>query len=127
MSIKNSMLKSLAKQAEEADLQGKTKIAETLTTQITKNAHNIRHSDKMYIYSSENFQHDIESSLWDIVIRASDFYDTNFDAEDVQKIVDIYSSELITEFKNKFGKAYGAHEPIVPGEQSERATIEITE
>ena len=129
MSIKQSLYKRLHMQADECELQGKTKIAEALTDALVKNASNVRKSDEAYVYSSEKFRKDTEASLWNIVIHASDFYDEMPDAVEIQPIVEAYASQIILDLKNKFGRndGIGAYEPAVPWQLNDKTSIEITE
>jgi hypothetical protein len=128
--IKKTLLYRLAAQAEEADVQGLEKLSEALTTQISKNASNVRNSDVSYIYSSDEFKSDIEEKMWDIVIRASDFYNiTTIDAKVIQPLVEKYAQDLKNEIAaySSIKHGVGAYEPTVPGEINEKVSMEICE
>ncbi len=123
--IKNNLLQRLAAQAEEAEIQGLTKIATALTDKISKAA--VRSDDDFYLYANSDFQTDIESNLWDIVIRAADFYDSRFDSLEMQEIIEKYAQDLIHEISVKLGATHqvGAHEPTVPGELPTKIVLEV--
>ena len=127
MSIKQSFLKKLTAQADEAELQNLPKIAEALTTVIAKNASNIRTSDVKYSYSSDKFHQDIEENLWNIVVRAADFYNNSFDAAEIQPMIESYATSLILELKNKLGTldGIGAYETPVLGEINNRTSMKL--
>jgi hypothetical protein len=123
--IKNNLLQRLAAQAEEAEVQGLPKVASALTEQISKAT--IRSDEAFYLYASSEFQADVEEKLWDIAVRAADFYDTRFDALEMQGIVEKYAQDLVHEIRTKLGIEHGigAHEPTVPGEIAGKVVLEI--
>lgn len=127
--VKKTLFHRLSVQAEEAELQGLTKTADALTTQIEKNSSNIRDNSAFYIYSEEDFKKDVEEKIWDIIVRASDFYDLSFDGKEMHKIVEKYANELSNEVRVKIGSdsCVGAYEPTVPGELREKVVIVIDE
>lgn len=124
--VKNTLLYRLAAQAKEADIQGFDKISEVLTAQITKNAGSVRENEALYVYSGEEFQKDIEEKIWDIVVRASDFYDISIDAKEIQPMVEKYAEELTHDICAKFAIKHGVgvYEPGVPGEKQELEVLE---
>lgn len=127
--IKKTLFYRLIAQAEESDLQGLTKVSEALTTQITKNASNIRDVSEPYIYTKHEFQREIEDKFWDIIVRASDFYDVNLDAQEMQPLVEKYAEDLNKDIQTKFAVKHGvgAYEPTVPGELQDKILIEVFE
>lgn len=127
--IKKTLLYRMITQADEADLQGLTKVSESLTTQITKNAELVRESDAHYVYPKYEFQKDVEDKFWDIIVRAADFYDINIDAQEIQPLVEKYAQELTQELQVKFAVKHGvgAYEPTVPGEANDKVLIEVIE
>lgn len=119
--IKKNLFNRLVLQAEEAEIQGLTKVAESLTTQITKNADNLRDDSVLYRYSAAQFGQDIHEKLWDFVIRTADFYNVSLEAQEMQKIIERYAADMIHEISNKLGinHSIGAYEEPLPGEQVE--------
>ncbi len=124
--IKESLLNNLEAQAQEAEIQGLTKIAAALTDQLEKNS-NIRNNNDFYLYSSIDFKKDIENKIWDIIIRSSDYYNKRFDAVEANNIVEKYSNDLIKELRLKLGVEHGvgAYEPEVAGELQDKIVLEI--
>jgi hypothetical protein len=127
--IKKNLLYRLLAQAEEADLQGLTKVSESLTTQITKNAETLRDSDESYIYPKHEFQKEIEEKFWDIMVRAADFYNINLDAQEAQLLIEKYAEDLTHDMQVKFAIKHGvgAYEPMVPGEAQDKILVEVME
>ncbi len=125
--VKQSTAERLEAQAREADIQGLTKVAKSLDNQISKM--HLRHNDTHYVYSSSEFKDDVEEKLWDIMVRASDFYGCNLDGVEIQKVVEKAAKELLSEFRVKSGVRVdiGANEPLVPGESQDEAAIMVGE
>ena len=114
--IKNSLVLRLEAQGSEAKTQGLNKVASAIEKQLTKN--HVRDDNTKYVYSSKDFKNDVEEKLWDVIIRAADFYDCTVDAASAQNLVDRTAEELLREFRIKSGVQVdvGANEPQVPGE-----------
>jgi len=127
--VKKTLLYRLAAQAEEAEIRGLTKVADALTDQIQKNSDNTRQTGTFYTYAAKDFQKDVEGKLWDIVVRAADFYDAGVDAADMQELVQKYAEDLVNDVRAKLGNknGIGAYEPTVPGEETQRVVIELDE
>lgn len=128
--ITENLLHRLAAQAQEAELQGFSKVAESLTEQVEKHGSEVREDDAFYSYSQNDFKKDVNSKLWDTIIRIADFYGIKrFEAEEVQELIEKVSEDLITDFCNKVGIAHqvGAYEEKVPGENFGQVTIEVDE
>lgn len=128
--ISSTLLHRIAIMAHEAELQSMEKVASSLTTQIEKNAANVRKSDEFYSYSEDQFKTDVNDHLWDIVIRAADFYGVNtIDAAQMQPILEKIADTFVSEIRNVAGIKHGvgAHEDAVPGEQISRVGIEVSE
>lgn len=125
--IKKSLLELLELQAAEADYQGLESIGSTLTNQIVKNAEHIREDDEFYVYSSEDYQKDIQTELWNIVIRTADFFNKSFDAQDLSPLIEKYASLLGQDLRAKFSRedGVGAYEPNVPGQDRSQVTLEV--
>ncbi len=127
--IKKTLLYRLVAQAEEADLQGLAKVSDALTTQITKSAATVREAGEQYIYPQHEFQKEVEEKFWDIIVRASDFYDINVDAQEMQPLIEKYAEELTHDILVKFAVKHGigAYEPKVPGEIQDKILLEVVE
>lgn len=127
--IKKNFFNRLVAQAEEAEIQGLNKVAEALTTQISKNASNIRQDKAIYHYAELEFVKDIQEKLWDNIIRTADFYNVHIDALEMQEIVDRYAADMVNEVRNKLGVNHGigAYEEPVPGEEFQQIKIEISD
>ena len=125
--VKQSLGKRLLAQAEEADVQGLTKVAQSLDNQLSKIS--LRDDDERYIYSSNEFHEDVEGKLWDIMIRAADFYGCNVDGNELQKVIEKAAGELLSEFRVKSGVRLdvGVNEPPLPGETEEDASLVVEE
>lgn len=126
--IKENLFTRLATQASEAELQGLTKVAESLTDQLEKQSTNVRPDDAAYSYAREDFVKDVYSQLWGAILRMADFYDIRrLDAAEVQNIIEKQAQEMIDEVRALTGIKHGvgAWEEPVPGE--EKASIEIEE
>jgi len=91
--INENLRDRMVAEAEEAETQGLIKVAENLTQQLEK--HPVRTDDESYTYSNEKFAEDIESSLWDVVIRTADFHGKHVDAIQAQKIVESVAAEMV--------------------------------
>lgn len=122
----NTILRDrLVAQAEEADVQGLYKVAEHITSKIEKTS--IRDSKASYTYSSMDFKNDVESILWDTVVRFADFHNISLDASVAQDIVEKTAEELIKELQVKSGVEHGvgAFEPTVPGENRKTVILDV--
>lgn len=124
--VKESLINRLVAQAEEVECQGLVKIAEHLTDQI--NSVNPRSEEASYIFASSDFQKEVESNLWNVVIAASDFYDSVFDSKETQILVEKYANDLIQDLRIRlFGLSspVGAFEPSLPGEEKMTIAFEV--
>ena len=120
--ISNRLVLRLLGQANEADIRQNHKLAECLTKQLEKHAHQdlVRGDDADYKYSRENLLEDINNSIWDILIRVSDFYDILPDREDIEEVVQDVSNDVLNTFESLFpNNNIGAHEPPVHGEDAD--------
>lgn len=117
----------LVAQADEAEACGLIKIANHLTDQIEKTE--VRSSDSFYSYAEDDLKKDVESLLWDSLIRVADFHNHSLDAIDAQNIIEKASEDLIHDIRVKLGAVdgVGAYEPTLLGETKEHLTIELTE
>jgi hypothetical protein len=122
-----TLVDRLKAQAEEAKVQGLTKVAANLEDQIE--SVELRDDDSFYVYAQEDFESDMEGLLWNAAVRAADFYGCGVDALKVQDIVKRVSKELSDEIRVQGGvvEDVGAYEPVVPGELYERTAIEVEE
>ena len=128
--ITENFLYRLVAQAEEAEIQGLTKIAESLTDQVEKHGLHVRADDAFYSYNEDDFKKEINSQFWDSIVRIADFYGVKkFDALEVQGLIEQASENLITDLCKKVGVFHGigAYEESVPGEKVERVAIEVEE
>ncbi len=128
--ITENLFNRLLAQAQEAELQGLSRIAEGLTDQIEKNSHLVRKDDSFYLYNEKEFRNDLNSQLWSIIVRAADFYGIRkFDAAITQELIDKTAQNLVEDFCNVIGinHGVGAYEENVPGELIGKIDIEITE
>lgn len=117
----------LVAEADEADAIGLTKIAENLTRQIESNP--VRSKNSSYTYSSEEFEQDIQDSLWNVVVRTADFHGAFVDSAKAQDLVDHFSREIVSNIRNvaKISNVIGAHEPKLPGENPTSDILEVGE
>ena len=115
----------LAAQSQEAKLRGMTKLADKIDNLIKSN--NTRDNDASYMYAEAELKDNVESALWNGVVRAADYYDCNIDTADIQKAVESLASQLIEEVRinGHISHGVGAYEPSVPGEVLEKVAIEI--
>lgn len=128
--INSTLFFRLLAQAEEAETQGMEKLAESLTTQIEKNASLIRESDENYSYSSESFQKDVNDHLWNAVLRVADFYDVKqFHADKTQEMIEKMAKEIVSEIclQANINHGVGAYEEPVPGELINQVNLEVSE
>lgn len=117
----------LLAEAEEADIEGLTKVAENLTRQIEKAP--IRPEGAGYTYPHEDFEQDVQDSLWSVVVRTADFHGASIDSNKAQELVDFYTEELVSAIKSagKITSKIGVYEPSVPGETRQIPVIEVEE
>jgi hypothetical protein len=115
----------LVAQADEAEVQGLTKIAEHLTNQIEKN--DVRPTENFYSYAEYELENDVENILWNAAIRVIDFHDRPFNAVDVYEEVNRVAKELVTNLRIKIGAidGVGAFEPDLLGEEKGHVSIEL--
>ena len=121
--ITEANMKRLIVQRDEAKTVGLNKIASQLSAQI--GTVGVRGDSDDYHYSKEELRNEIESSLWDVAIRAQDFYGKFADARVVQDIIEKQADEFIDSIKTSLGAEVGAYEATLPGEV--KPTIEVTE
>lgn len=126
--ITENLFQRLLAQAEEAELQGLTKIAESLTNQIELHSSLVRSDNDFYSYNEEEFRNDLNTQMWSAVIRIADFYGIRgFDASILQDIIEKTADNLVVDLCGGAGINHGVglHEDMVPGERIEH--IEVTE
>jgi len=123
--ITENLRNRMVAEAEEAETQGLVKIAENLTQQIERN--DVRPTDSHYIYSSEDFMSDVETKLWDVIVRTADFHGKHIDAAQAQAIVESVATEMVHEIRNAIGVEHGvgAFEPPVPGENKKEVLVSV--
>lgn len=117
----------LEAQSKEAELQGLNKVADMLDDVLA--THDTRDTDAPYTYTEEEFKADVESKVWEGVVRAADFYDCELDAIEMQKVISALAKNIMDEVRIKGGVKHGvgAYEPEVLGEKLEQVTIEVEE
>jgi hypothetical protein len=117
----------LMAEAEEADNQGLTKIAENLTRQLE--VVSVREHNQPYTYSSDSFEQDVQDALWNIVLRTADFHGTFIPAKVGQNVVDYFSEQIVDSIRKSasINGVRGAHEPNLPGEVNSSCIIDIDE
>lgn len=123
--IKQNLFNRLVAQAEEAEVQGLTKVAMSLTDQLE--SVELRPDRAAYVYENEAYQKDIEQNIWKNVIRTADFHNKNINnAEEMQELVERLAEEMIAAVRTKLGCMHGvgAYETPVAGQEVE---IEIEE
>lgn len=113
------MFKRLSAQSEEAKHLKLHKVASNIDS-IIKDA-TVRENDLLYSFSKDSLDENIQNLLWKIALNVSDYFDSTPDAEQVQKLVDIYSEQLFNDFRVLAGSkdGVGTFEPTVPGEEIE--------
>lgn len=123
--ITETLHKRLVAQSEEAKIQGLTKTASHIDEKIATTK--VRKNESIYVYSNEDFQKDVESALWDAVLRVADFHNTTFDANEVQNIIDKYSQELVSDLRvlANVEHGVGAFEPTIPGETKAQVILSL--
>lgn len=127
--IKETTFNRLAVQAAESDLQNLTKVAGAVTKIIESYADNVRSSDEHYEYNKSSLQEEISEHLWECVVRIADFYNVQFDSVEVDSLVDDQTESLLDEVKKKLNitSDIGAYESGIPGQDNDKASIEVTE
>lgn len=128
--ITENLFHRLLAQAQEAELQGFSKVAEGLTEQVEYHSQSVRKDDSFYSYSEEEFRKDLNSQFWNIIIRAADFYGVKrFNAVTVQDLIEKTAEGLVTDFCNTvdINHGVGAYEEKVPGELRGKIDIEVAE
>jgi len=125
--VTENLKERLVAQAEEAKLQGLTKTAAHLINQ-TENIE-VRANLQSYTYSNEDFQNDVEDSIWKAVIRFADFHNASIDAIQAQDIVEKVAKDLVSELRAKTGMNHGigAFEPTVAGESRQTLILSVEE
>ena len=125
--INKVLQERLIAQAEEADVQGFTKIAEHLTDKLEVTP--VRDMSERYVYASTDFDKDVNAAVWDIIVRACDFHGVSIDSVEAQKIVDYYSDAVVTDFRKAANVQHGvgAYEPSLPGEVKGVVVTEVEE
>jgi hypothetical protein len=111
------LLERLNAQAEEAENIGVMHVANHIDECIVKNA---EIQSPKSIYCAEEYQHDIESAVWDAVLATASFHGaSNIDALEIQKFVEKVADDLKSSCKNqiKIKTAIGAYENKLPGEE----------
>lgn len=123
--IRKGLAMRLESQAQEANVQGLTKIASNLQ-EIIKNTP-ARENDQSYTYSSGSYHEDVEKLLWKAAARSMDFYDVSFDAADLDNVIKSLAANFIEEMRLLGGSEHGvgANEPTVPGEIGQKVIIEV--
>lgn len=115
--LTTKFLERLNAQAEEAENIGATHVANHITDQIVKNAET---KTVKSTYDPDEYEHDIESCVWDAVIATASFHGiSNFDALQVQNFVEKFAEDLKVSCRNqmKIKTVIGSYENKVPGEE----------
>jgi hypothetical protein len=114
----------LIAEAEEAKIQGLTKIAETLP-QIKDLP--VRENTDSYTYSNDDLQNDVKASIWNIVVRTADFHNCYIDMQKASQIVDFYANDILADLRKvaNIEHGIGAYEPNIPGEAKQTVILEI--
>lgn len=118
--ISHKLAERLSIQAQEAEAQGLSELADTLTGQLEVCAEvfGVRYSDKDHTYSFKELNALAEQSLWTMAIQASNYYGVTPDAPQVQKLISEAAKSFISEFEKMSGApAVGPFEPKIPGEK----------
>ncbi len=125
--ITKNLMERLVAQAEEAELIGLTKVANHLTDKIEKVS--TRGDSDDYTYSRDSLKEDVESKLWDAIIRISDFHNKSVDPKEAQGVIEVFAEKIIDEIQVISGISHGVgnYEPKLPGEALETTTIEVVE
>lgn len=125
--VTENLKNRLILQSEEAEIQGLTKIASHLIDQAE--ILDVRADNESYTYSNEDFQNDVENSIWKAVVRFADFHNVTVDAIQAQNIVEKVASDLISELRVKTGTIHGvgAFEPTVSGEERQTVLLNVEE
>jgi hypothetical protein len=125
--VKKSFIKRLEVQAKEAKTQGLSKVAHNVKRAVDGQV--TRENDASYTYADDEFRGDIEYCFWKAAIRAVDFYNSDIDASDLQKVIEVVSEDFIKEMRvlGNVKHGVGAYEPNIPGETSKRVAIEVEE
>jgi len=119
MKISKQMFNRLTAQAEEAEYLKLNKVSKNLNIIIKESS--VRDNEMLYSFSKDQLDNNIENLLWKIALNISDYFDSTPDAEQVQKLVDLYASQLFNDFRVLAGSkdGVGAYEQLVPGEDIE--------
>lgn len=115
--ISIKLLERLNAQAEEAEKIGLLDLATHIDERIIKNA---EMKNPKPTYSADEYDHDIESCVWDAVIATASFHGvSNIDALQVQDFVEKFAEDLKLSCRNqiKVKTAIGAFENKLPGEE----------
>lgn len=120
--IKENLLQRLIVQAEEAELQGLSKVSQALTDQIE--LHATRPDNEKYSYSQAQLKNDLTKYLWSGAIRVADYYNKPFDAAEMHDLVSKYADAMAKDIAIKIGGTTGAYDSL-PGEIKETVEIEV--
>lgn len=125
--VTENLKNRLILQSEEAEIQGLTKIASHLIDQAEITP--VRADNESYTYSNEDFQNDIEGSIWGAVVRFADFHNVSINAAEAQNIVEKIASDLVSELRVKTGTIHGvgAFEPTISGEERQTLILSVDE
>lgn len=122
------MYDRLSAQCEEAKVLKLNKVASSVTRVLVKNAESVRESDAGYSYTAQELEDDVNDALWNVAVRAMDYFGITIDSEFVQSSIEKLGSELIEEIRVQAGivDGVGKYESLVPGEIPQQ-TIEVSE
>ncbi len=125
--ITENLKDRLIAQTNEAKVQGLSKTASHLEN-ITEKV-SIRKNADSYTYSNEDFENDVEGSIWNAVVRFADFHNVTVDGIEAQNIVEKVAKDLISELRVKTGTIHGvgAYESNVPGEAKQTVILSVEE
>lgn len=125
--ITENLKSRIVAQSEEAKLQGLSKTASHLINIAEKTP--IRKNAESYTYSNEDFESDVEHSIWSAVVRFADFHNISVDGIQAQSIVEKVAKDLISELRAKTGTVHGvgAYESNVPGESKQTVILTVEE
>lgn len=125
--ITSNLFNRLLISAEEAELQGRVKLAEHLTEEIESSQ--IREDEEFYLYPRMALEQDVESLMWKAGLRTADYFNVPFDPKEMEEIIEAQATDLIENLRLRiFGSVkLGAYEPVVPGEVPMQSVMEISE
>ena len=118
-SINEKLYLRLTAQKQEANTIGLTKVATSLSSMVEKYEPRTEDQENKFLFSSSELDSFLKDNIWNMIVKAADYYNCSVDAVQADKIAESLSKVIKAEVRNQGAvkNDIGAYEPKLPGEE----------